>query len=87
MKRFNSLTTNKKDGSIDYRNQLGGKVSASLNLLLIREAWHKGLCLESECDGYGEGMGTNEDWSGIRDSSDESKDKMLEKALNFLFKG
>jgi hypothetical protein len=32
------------------------------------------------------GMGTcGGDWSSIRDSSDDARNRMLEKALNFLF--
>lgn len=29
--------------------------------------------------------GTRGDWSGIRDSSDEAKNRMFERALNFFF--
>lgn len=31
------------------------------------------------------GKGTRGDWSGIRDSTAEAKDRMLERALNFFF--
>lgn len=57
---------------------------ASLNLYVIRMAWNAGLDLEDLADGYGPGMGTNGDWSGIRDSSPAAVDRMLEKALNFI---
>jgi hypothetical protein len=59
--------------------------SAGFPLFLIREAWDLGLDLEAEADGYGAGAGTHGDWSGIRDSSDAATERMLEKALNFLF--
>lgn len=61
---------------------------ANPSLFLIREAWHQGLDLEAEADGFGAGNGTmGGDWSGIRDSSPRAIDKMLTKALNHLFGG
>lgn len=59
--------------------------SASFSLFLIREAWHRGLDLEEEADGFGPGAGTHGDWSAVRDSSQEAVELMLAKALNFLF--
>lgn len=74
---------------------------ARLDLLIIREAWNRGMDVEDLADGFavaseidpetGEertvagGLGTKGDWSGIRDSSEGAKEKMLERALNFLF--
>lgn len=59
--------------------------TADPTLFVIREAWHKGLDLEAEADGFGPGQGTHGDWSAIRDSSHEAIEVMLTKALNFLF--
>ncbi len=67
----------------DSNSDLG--FSANFPLFLIHEAWHRGLDLEQEADGFGIGAGTNGDWSGIRDSSDGAINTMLQKALNFLF--
>ena len=62
------------------------KFSASFPLFLIREAWHRGLDMEDLADGFGEGMGTMDgDWSGIRDSSPEALNLMLQRTLNHLF--
>ena len=61
------------------------KFSAGFPLFLIREAWGLGCSFEREADGYGPGAGTHGDWSGIRDSSPEAVERMLEKALNHLF--
>ena len=76
------------DGTIMFlSDRIGGcpcRNIASLNMLLIRAAWGKGCDFEAEADGYGPGAGTHGDWSGIRDSSRGAKDRMLEKALNFL---
>lgn len=60
--------------------------SASFPLFLIREAWEAGCDFEEDADGFGPGLGTHGDWSGIRDSSDEAKRVMFEKALNFFFR-
>lgn len=57
---------------------------AGYPLFFIQMAWNKGMNLEDLADGYGKGMGTNGDWSGIRDSSDEAIEKMFERAINFL---
>lgn len=61
------------------------RFSAGFPLFLIREAWGLGCSFEREADGYGPGAGTFGDWSGIRDSSPEAIERMLEKALNFIF--
>lgn len=61
------------------------RFSAGFPLFLIREAWGLGCSFEREADGYGPGRGTHGDWSGIRDSSPEAVERMLEKALNFIF--
>lgn len=63
------------------------RFSASFPLFLIRKAWEAGCAdVERHADGFGVGMGTmGGDWSGIRDSSAEAKNAMLEAALNFLF--
>lgn len=59
---------------------------ANFPLFLISEAWHTGCDFENLADGYGVGQGTmGGDWSGIRDSSEAAKSRMLEQALNYLF--
>lgn len=67
--------------------KMGCRFSASFPLFLIRKAWERGCRgIEQHADGFGPGMGTmGGDWSGIRDSSKEAVDKMLEASLNFLF--
>lgn len=62
-----------------------GKASANFPLFLIQQAWHRNCNFEAEADGFGKGEGTKNDWSAIRDSSDEAKNAMLAKALNFFF--
>lgn len=59
--------------------------SANFPLFLIGEAWHRGCDLEDLADGFGAGLGTRGDWSGIRDSSPETVARMFERALNHLF--
>lgn len=61
------------------------RCSASPVLFIIRRAWDGGVNFEDLADGYGEGMGTHGDWSGIRDSSQEAKGRMFERALNHFF--
>lgn len=59
---------------------------ANFTLFLISEAWHTGCNYEDLADGFGLGIGTaGGDWSGIRDSTDEAKERMFERALNHLF--
>ncbi len=83
---------------LDYANQglLAGeytredgrpvRFTADWRLLLIQSAWYKGCNFEDLADGYGKGMGTHGDWSGIRDSSEEAILKMTERALSLLVK-
>lgn len=59
--------------------------SANFPLFLISEAWGRGCDLEDLADGFGLGLGTAGDWSGIRDSSDYAKARMFERAINHLF--
>lgn len=65
-----------RDGFVQYR--------ADLALLLIREAWDAGVDYEDLADGFGAGVGTEGDWSAIRDSTPDAKRLMLERALNRL---
>lgn len=58
----------------------GINYSASADLKVIGGAWGA-VDFEAEADGYGPGMGTHGDWSGIRDSSPEAIKRMLAKAL------
>lgn len=60
------------------------RFGARFDLFLIRNAWTKGCNLEDLADGFGPGFGTHGDWSAIRDSSEEAKLKMLERAINHL---
>lgn len=75
-------------GEFSYESEweLAGKVKsiASFPLYIIRVAWHKGCDFEAEADGFGLGFGTQDDWSAIRDSSDDAKNQMLQKAINYL---
>lgn len=77
------------DGSFTGKEDIGigdpVNFSANFSLFLIREAWDNGVDFENEADGYGPGLGTNGDWSGIRDSSDEAIERMFEKSLNHFF--
>ena len=74
-----------KGGVVEGVNPEGTRFSASLDLWIIRRAWDEGLNLEALADGYGPGLGTmGGDWSGIRDSSDEARLKMLGAAMTFL---
>lgn len=86
--RFKNIKVNKDcfyGTELHGRDDFEVRFSANWTLFLIREAWHRGLNLEREADGYGKGLGTHGDWSGIRDSSSEATEVMLEKSLNFLF--
>jgi len=61
------------------------KASAGFPLFIIRMAWDANCDMENLADGYGPGLGTmGGDWSGIRDSSQQAIERMLEKALNFI---
>lgn len=71
------LFTGTRDGNV--------KFSARMDLFLISTAWNRGLDLEAEADGFGAGLGTQGDWSAIRDSSETATALMFQKALNFLF--
>lgn len=63
----------------------GRAFSANFPLFLIGEARARGCDFEGLADGFGPGMGTDGDWSGIRDSTNEAVAAMLERALNHLF--
>lgn len=78
------ITEISNPGSFKGRMADGTLFSAAFDLWLIRAAWEKGLDLEKEADGYGRGMGTMGDWSGIRDSSPGARAEMLEKTFIFL---
>jgi len=71
---------------VTNRHGMSVNFSAGFPLYLIEQAWQRGLDLEQLADGFGPGLGTmGGDWSGIRDSSDEAIERMLEASLNFLF--
>lgn len=76
------------DEEVFVRHAEGGRAphrfSSGFPLFLIHEAWGP-VDFEDLADGYGPGMGTHGDWSGIRDSSPEAIERMLERALNHLF--
>lgn len=89
MPRFRNVTLDDK-GSFAYTTDMGSvkniPTRAGFPRFLIREAWDKGCSFEDLADGFGKGRGTcGGDWSGIRDSSKEAIDRMLERALNHLF--
>lgn len=70
---------------IEHKEGVETPFSAGWPLFLIGQARSRGCDFEDEADGYGEGEGTHEDWSGIRDSSFRALERMTEKALNYLF--
>lgn len=57
---------------------------ASFPLFIIHVAWQRGCDLEALCDGFGLGLGTQGDWSAIRDSSPSAIIHMLNRACHFL---
>ena len=63
----------------------GTPFTADFSLFLIGKARDRGCDFEDLADGFGEGAGTHGDWSGIRDSSEEAVNQMLERSLNHLF--
>ncbi len=73
-----------KPANFSYKQNGVGPCLATWTLFVIREAWGGGCDFEDLADGYGLGMGTHDDWSGIRDSSPEAKLAMTERALNFI---
>ena len=83
MTKFNQVV--RTEYGFDYVSESGMKTCCSFDLFLIRQAWHRGCDFEDLADGYGAGMGTHGDWSGIRDSSGEATRLMLQRALNYLF--
>ena len=84
--RFSNISIkNNRSGFNGIDN--GTNFSANFDLFIIREAWDRGVDFEDLADGYGKGLGTmGGDWSGIRDSSNDAINEMLERSLNFLFK-
>jgi aryl-alcohol dehydrogenase-like predicted oxidoreductase len=79
--RYNELVV-KDVGAVEYVKGDKTKALANFPLLIIRLALDRGVDFEDLADGYGPGLGTNGDWSGIRDSSDGAVSRMLERALN-----
>jgi aryl-alcohol dehydrogenase-like predicted oxidoreductase len=72
-------------GHLNYFDEeMECNASANFPLMLIHEAWNSGVSFEDLADGYGAGAGTHGDWSGIRDSSDEAIDRMLERSLQHM---
>jgi hypothetical protein len=65
-------------GGTDAR---GFQFLAQGDMWLIRFAWERGLNLEALADGFGRGLGTMGDWSGVRDSSSEAVRAMTAAAL------
>ncbi len=70
-------------GQVTYRWD-GAHVVAQWPLLLIRLAWEAGANMEDLADGFGRGLGTMDDWSAIRDSSDEAIARMVGRAIEFF---
>lgn len=70
-------------GEVTYRRG-SLNTQSKLSLWLIREAWGNGCGFEDLADGFGLGLGTNGDWSAIRDSSPRQQALMLERAMNFV---
>lgn len=84
---FSQIKITDRGGFEGVNHAMGGcRFSASFSLFLIRHAWERGCrAIEVYADGFGAGQGTYGDWSAIRDSSNDAKNKMLEASLNFLF--
>lgn len=71
------------DGAFEWKKG-SRRGSAAITLHVIRMAWHAGLDVEEDADGFGPGAGTHGDWSAIRDSSKEARARMFGKALDFI---
>ena len=72
-------------GEFSYLGPIGLPHTAEFPLFIIKQAWTAGVSFEDLADGFGEGRGTcGGDWSGIRDSTDQAKAEMLERALNLM---
>jgi len=68
-----------------HNDDLGISYTADLVLAILKIGWLNGEIgekYEELADGFGAGAGTLGDWSGIRDSSEDAKMKMLEVTLN-----
>lgn len=87
MKKEFAKVVIEEDGKFNYkRGGLGGiNTFVCMSLFLISQARDRGCNFEDLADGYGEGLGTHGDWSGIRDSSEGAVRAMFERSLNFLF--
>ena len=83
MAKFNQVATT--DYGFTYVSDSGMVTEICFDLFLISQARGQGCDFEDLADGYGAGKGTYGDWSGIRDSTNEAVDRMLERALNYLF--
>ena len=92
-KRFTNIALNKGPPDTEgLQDEVGfrgmdneNSFTAGFPLFLIREAVNKGMDVEDLADGFGAGLGTNGDWSAIRDSTDFAVNKMFERALNHIF--
>lgn len=75
----------KLPGEFAYYHE-GRKIKCVSNfpMWLVHLAWDRGCDFEDLADGYGEGMGTHGDWSGIRDSTRPARDAMFARAVEFL---
>lgn len=81
-----AIATHRAAYAFDYRDDRDFLHGAGLPLFLINEAWGRGCSFEDLADGFGPGRGTcGGDWSGIRDSGEDAQNRMLQRALNFLF--
>lgn len=71
-------------GAFTYKNAAGIVCKATFALFLIDRARTAGCDFEDLADGFGEGQGTQGDWSGIRDSSERAIEAMLERSMNYF---
>ena len=77
------LNTHRPTGVFAGTNE-NGQYSARIDLWLINAAWIRGCNFEALADGFGLGMGTNGDFSAIRDSSEPAIKAMFTKAKRYL---
>lgn len=91
MTSYTQIEIRHEDGREIFQGRRDDRLfSANFPLFLISQARAKGCDFEDLADGYGVGMGTlqpngESDWSGIRDSSDDAINQMLQRSLNHLF--
>lgn len=87
IKKTDTLTNVKIEnpGKFSFTDEFGHNCGANFPLFFIQRAWYAGCNFEKEADGFGKGLGTQGDWSGIRDSSEEATAALFTKAVAYAF--